>query len=632
MHAQLTEPKLTAWWNRTPDAVLPALVAVPLVVWTMTGGTYYGYQLFPLLGAAGVLLGLLWRRSRPNLAGGVALGGAVLYLLGNAMLGLSPGGFPMVAALALLVLFAVSRHSNQPIVWAVVPGLAVTGFGLLSGAVTGSTWLPDGQIITVNPLLAQAAYVGLGVLAVGAAWGLGRWAHQRDERGLAVLPGDSATNPQELKRQWWDHSPYGKDLALAAVFFVVTLPWAINSMSWSQGFWMSYDVYVRLGVVLALGYTLPLIWRRSHPDWACVAAIPVHAVQLFMPSMFLFGNYGYFWGLPVGNLVVPLLLFSAARSSKYANIWLGVGLAASVVAGARWATRYYWVENLGNPRALLAGVISVAVVIFACVLAVVASWSLGRMRRYQHDTAGLALGRAQALASEQEKIRLLAAEQERSRIAREMHDIVAHSLSVIVVQADGAGYTLSQPGDQSRQLVVAASALEVIGSTARTALAETRRLVGVLRDDEQADGLAPMVNLAALPALLDRTRAAGLPLEACFEGSPDEHAPLGAGVEAAAYRIVQESLTNVMKHAGPGAFATVLVEHTNDGLHLEIRDDGRGPGRNDGRGHGLIGMRERVGAFGGTLVTQARQPNGFEVIATLPAQQQAVTADGRLAP
>lgn len=621
---QMTNTRLPNAWRTNPDAVLPALFALPLLLWTLSWGLDpISLAVSMFISTAG-LLALGWRRSRPVLAGGLALGSFwARQLLGYGIWG--AGGLslvPLGGLLGLLVLFSLARNSRTPRLWLGIAVATALLFAPVAGNFGTSTLLPDGQVVTMGRELWMTAIVLFGLLAVGVAWGLGYWARQRDQLGLPVLPGAHATTADELVRQWWQLSHYGKDGLLAAIVFGITLYWAA-SLQWFYYVSIPGAVAAFLSIGLALAYALPLVWRRSHPDAACLAVLPVHLLQLGLPSVLLGASvYGIFGGFPFGNIVVPMLLFSAAKYSKQANLWLGVGLAGAAAIGLRWASRYYWLENLGDPRALLSPVISVAVVTLGCALVVVSSWGLGRMRRYQRDTAGLALGRAQALASEQEKIRLLAAEQERSRIAREMHDIVAHSLSVIVVQADGAGYTLAQPGEQSRQLVVAASALEVIGSTARTALAETRRLVGVLRDDQADEGLTPMVSLAALPALLERTRAAGLPLEACFEGDPDAHGPLGAGVEAAAYRIVQEALTNVMKHAGPGAFATVLIEHTATGLHIAVRDDGQGPGVDDGHGHGLIGMHERVAAFGGSLVTQGREPNGFEVVATLPAEQR----------
>jgi signal transduction histidine kinase len=215
---------------------------------------------------------------------------------------------------------------------------------------------------------------------------------------------------------------------------------------------------------------------------------------------------------------------------------------------------------------------------------------------------------------------------ERARIARELHDVIAHNVSVMVVQADGASYTLAADPDRARE------ALAAISATGRQALAEMRRLLGVLRrEDEPANtARAPQPGIGELGELLDQARTAGLPVSFSVEGVPR---PLPDGAALAAYRIVQESLTNTRKHAGPVASASVVLRYTSDALMLAISDDGRGglagpavpssalPGAPVGSaaaGHGLTGMRERVAMYGGSVAAGPRPGGGFEVTATLP--------------
>jgi signal transduction histidine kinase len=218
--------------------------------------------------------------------------------------------------------------------------------------------------------------------------------------------------------------------------------------------------------------------------------------------------------------------------------------------------------------------------------------------------------------------------EERGRIARELHDVVAHSVSVMVVQAGAARRTLAASPEQ------AATALGQIELTGRQALVELRRLLGLLRDDEAGDAdLAPQPSLAHLESLAAAAREAGLPVEVAVEGEPQ---PLPAGVDLSAYRIVQEALTNSLKHSGPGR-ARILVRYGVHDLRLEIRDDGpAGNGQRKGQasafgrqpadsprrerraGHGLIGMRERVALFGGTLETGSLPGGGYRVAARLP--------------
>lgn len=197
---------------------------------------------------------------------------------------------------------------------------------------------------------------------------------------------------------------------------------------------------------------------------------------------------------------------------------------------------------------------------------------------------------------------------ERARIARELHDAVAHSIGVVVLQARGARRTMrTDPA-------AALGALDAIEATGTQALAEMRRLVGVLRQADDAMDLSPPPSLRHLDALVDRVRAAGLPVELTIEGTPIELAP---GIELSAYRIVQEALTNALAHAGP-ATASVLVRYGEDHLALEIADTGAGARRPDPDGHGLIGMRERVSLYDGRLETDIRPGGGFVIRARLP--------------
>ena len=208
-----------------------------------------------------------------------------------------------------------------------------------------------------------------------------------------------------------------------------------------------------------------------------------------------------------------------------------------------------------------------------------------------------------------------------------MHDIVAHSLSVIVVQADGGSYLAhhEEVGDAETRLAASAQALDTIATTARHALDETRRLVGVLRDDDSDPELAPTQGLDDIPRLVEEMKGA-LSIDLRVEGDPECHEPLSQGAQLACYRVAQEALTNVLKHGGPAATAQVIVSHHPDDVTLEILDDGRGAGvtgieRADGAGHGLVGMRERMSAWGGTLEVGSRPDHGFRVHGVIPTHQ-----------
>jgi signal transduction histidine kinase len=217
--------------------------------------------------------------------------------------------------------------------------------------------------------------------------------------------------------------------------------------------------------------------------------------------------------------------------------------------------------------------------------------------------------RAQRLERERDQNSALAAAVERARIAREMHDSVAHHLTVIVALSDGALAAVTRaPG-------LAADAIRDVSSTAREALAETRRLLGVLRADSGEDLRQPLPGLADLDDLLGRVRGAGLPVRYERTGTG---ADLPPGVQLAVYRLVQEALTNTMKHAGPGSSATVRLQLMPSEVRVEVDDDGIGSATPTGApGGGLTGMRERISAFGGELDCGPRQPRGWRVTARL---------------
>ena len=217
--------------------------------------------------------------------------------------------------------------------------------------------------------------------------------------------------------------------------------------------------------------------------------------------------------------------------------------------------------------------------------------------------------RNRLLALERDQQAAVGAAHERTRIARELHDVVAHSLSVMVVQADGAA-----AGAEQRP-AHAAAALRTIGDTGRDALGQMRRALGVLRA-EQGQGLAPQPGTAQLDALVDQVVRAGLPARLSVEGPPR---PLPATIDLTVYRLTQEALTNVLKHAGPVSRVDVVLRYQADAVELLLRDDGRGArAAGDGRGHGLVGMRERVDVHDGTFAAGPRHDGGFEVAAVLP--------------
>jgi signal transduction histidine kinase len=216
--------------------------------------------------------------------------------------------------------------------------------------------------------------------------------------------------------------------------------------------------------------------------------------------------------------------------------------------------------------------------------------------------------RERMLVDEHETRTAEAIADERARIARELHDVVAHAISVIVLQARGGRRMLDDEPEETR------TALDAIERAGEQALAEMRRLLGMLRAADERAALVPQPGLARLGELVDEVAAAGLPVDVHVEGESRELPP---GIDVSAYRIVQEALTNALKHAGP-ARATVVVTYTPTALELEVADDGSGPGVVGGTGHGLVGIRERVGVYGGEVQAASDPDGGFRVRARLP--------------
>ena len=242
------------------------------------------------------------------------------------------------------------------------------------------------------------------------------------------------------------------------------------------------------------------------------------------------------------------------------------------------------------------------------------AWLIGKgMQCYRLLTTSLR-AHARQLEQERDERARLAVALERTRIARELHDVIAHSVSVMVVQAAAERKVLGQEQHQTRDV------LEMIERTGRQALVELRRMLGVLRKADDPLLLTPQPGLPDLDSLIDQVREAGLPVAFHIEGN---RAPLPAGVELSAYRIVQEALTNTLKHAG-NAHAEVTIRYCADSLELVVVDDGYGSdeGARSNGGHGLVGMQERVAMLGGSLQAGPRESGGFLVSATLPLERE----------
>jgi signal transduction histidine kinase len=334
------------------------------------------------------------------------------------------------------------------------------------------------------------------------------------------------------------------------------------------------------------GYTLivvsgaSLAWRRRAPlvvlviVGACVSAASL--AGYWTETLFLL------W----------VALYSAAAHRDRQSL-LPVLVPVAVVVGIATGVGENWRTH---------GSVGVEGTVADLVLSIVVPVILGRMTFNRRRRVAL----ARDLAARD------AVTDERARIARELHDVVAHHMSVMVVQASAAR-ALGDRDPEARQ-----EALRQIETSGRTGLAEMRRLLEILKSQEGEDGRAPQPGMAQLGALVDVMEATGLPVEVSVQGAPR---PLPPGVDLSAYRIVQEALTNTLKHAGGGE-ARVLVRYERDAVELEVVDEAGEPtfSAGDGTGHGLIGMRERVQLFGGELDAGPLPGGGFRVWARLPAE------------
>lgn len=395
--------------------------------------------------------------------------------------------------------------------------------------------------------------------------------------------------------RWFEEHVWAGDAILAVLALVVL---AVNAADYrgSDG--------ALIYVPLLLVSSAPLFVRRSFPE-----------VALVLGAVLLVVNLQAFDSATVPVALAPILVHSAVAHAPN-KIWgraaLTLGLVGSVVAPIRWGYRSY------EPTVL-------AMAFGLCAVSVVAAFVLGERQRdrgeRQVEQVRSLTQRASMMAADRDQRARIAAATERNRIARELHDIVAHSLSVVIVQADGAAAAVAARPE------LAVTVLNTISETSREALAEMRRLVGVLRTDPAERGdYAPAQGVADLSALVEQVRASGTTVDFRLIGA---QCTLSPGLDLTIYRLVQEALTNVLKHGGPAAAATVELAYERDSVRVLVTDDGRGDANIEGPvdGHGLLGMRERVRLQGGRLAVGPRTGGGFGVQAwfNLPSAPTAGT-------
>jgi len=382
--------------------------------------------------------------------------------------------------------------------------------------------------------------------------------------------------------------------------------------------------------VLAVAGMLELVVGRNSPGapgtslWFSVPAMAILVSPLFARRRFPFAAPAAYWLLAtaltfVDGLLIPFIgslgvvglatafLLGNLRDDKQAGIGLALVLGCIVIV----------VSNIPGSQ-------SASDLIFIPLRFVVA-WVAGYALRERSEQAEAAEMRATLAEREREaaEMRAIFAEQqrdasariavaeERARIARELHDIVAHAVSVMVLQVGAVRHELPNGLDEDRE------ALGRVEQAGRTALAEMRRLLGAMRRDGDGVDLAPQPGLERLDSLADEVSRAGLPVRLQVNGRPF---PLPRAIDLSAYRIIQEGLTNALKHAH-ASNAYVTVRYASTELHVEVRDDGVGKSRSDGLGHGLVGIRERVTIYGGEMTVGRANGSGFVIRARLPLDQ-----------
>ncbi|WP_121711007.1 histidine kinase [Streptomyces sp. E5N91] len=384
-------------------------------------------------------------------------------------------------------------------------------------------------------------------------------------------------------------SPYAVDAAVAAlVLFAVSLQWLFpdegdDPLSWR-------------GWLLGAATAVPLVWRRAAPfATACAVSVatPAQAVHHAPPPDLMYGGF-----------VVLYTLAALARPWQRRVMLAGwlVGVAATI-SHKEDAEPFEYAFQL---------------------LSIVCAYALGSLTRTQRAYTAELEDRARHLERERAAGTARATAQERARIARDMHDILAHAVSLMVVQAEAGPVVVRS--DPAR----AEAAFDAIATAGRDAMTQLRRILGVLKEEEREPGprRLPQPGLTALPGLVRRVgESAGLRVELRTTGEPGALPP---DTEVAAYRIVQEALTNTVKHAYASC-AVVGLDWAEDGVTLTVTDDGRGPAPDDGTGgggHGLMGILERAAACGGEAVTGGGPDGGFRVVVRLPVAAVRRTALG----
>lgn len=404
-------------------------------------------------------------------------------------------------------------------------------------------------------------------------------------RGDRSRADESAEVGLHQRTTWFQQHPRFVDLVVVLLVFTYNLPIQFGSVP--DRLWPG------TGVMLSVGLCGPFLLRRRYPLAVFAASQLVAFVQILLGVELLVADVMLL--LAVYNLAARARSYISAGSALVLIGWLLMAVMPAM-------TRDHL--SIGDVGVL------VAVIVWA--------WTWGRLVQTRRSYIDSLRERAEQLEREKSAEAAIAASTERTRIAREIHDIVSHSLSVVVVMSDGAARTIDTAPEQAK------TAMLGVRDTGRTALADMRRMLGVLRGGEPGSH-APQPGIAQLDRLVEDSVAAGLPVSFAVDNQAGTW-ETPASVDLAVFRIVQEALTNARRHAGPDVTRVdVRIRQREDAIEVSITDDGKGPVKGQhgaSTGHGMIGMHERIAAHGGTLRTGARPGGGFEVFASLPKEDQ----------
>ncbi|MDF2574255.1 MAG: two-component sensor histidine kinase [Agromyces sp.] len=396
--------------------------------------------------------------------------------------------------------------------------------------------------------------------------------------------------PPGVVRRFWARHPRLADGLIAGIYGIPTVIGTIvGAVQYALPVWVAIAA-VATALATAVGL---LLFRRSHPSvvlalaWlSCLMSAPTGSIDV---------------------LAILIVLYAMAVYASSRAAWIAYGLSVAVGGAAAYLSTWLRDALVVDPFEFDALGSSIAFAVFM-LIATLIGVTVGNRRRYLDAL----IARAHDLARERDQERQLAAAAERARIAREMHDIVSHGLTVMITLADGSAATAGH--DPAR----AAEAMRRVADAGRDALTEMRRMLGVLNDASGGEATrAPQPDAAAIPGLVDGFREAGLPVRLTTSGA----AITGAALQLAAYRIVQEGLTNVLRHADGAQQVDVLIEHHDDSVEITVEDDAvHASTRMTGAGRGLEGLRERVALYGGTIEAGPRTTGvGWRLHATLPS-------------